>query len=114
MFKKLLEIDILKYLIFTDEQLEIYGIIPKPECRYQHKYNPNLKRFTLAKFDFSSLFNSKQFHYLKSFKEINQTLMSDEKIIQQLKYFFNKPDKTEIDEKLIRILKERIDISGVS
>jgi hypothetical protein len=40
--------------------------------------------------------------------------MSDEKIIQQLKYFFNKPDKTEIDEKLIRILKDRIDISEVS
>lgn len=111
-FKKLQEIDLLKYLLFQDDQLTMYGIIPKPECRYKQKMGKQknkIKAITTA-MDFSSFFHLQQFHYLKSINEINESLR-DQILVNEIATFFNKPNKTDLDQKLIRILKDRLNLN---
>lgn len=107
-FKKLQEIDLLKYLLFKDDQLVMYGIIPKPECRY--KETTTSKHKDKTEMDFSSFFQLKQYHYLKSINEINNSLRN-KILVEKVRMFFDKPQKDHLDEKLINILKDRIDLN---
>lgn len=112
-FKKLQEIDLLKYLLFQDDQLTMYGIIPKPECRYKQKIDDKQKSKVKAlttTMDFSSFFHLKQFHYLKSINEINESLRN-QILVNKIVTFFDKPNKTHLDQKLIGILKDRINLN---
>ena len=109
-FKKLQEIDLLKYLLFKDDQLVMYGIIPKPECRYKETTASTPKNREKTEMDFSSFFQLKQYHYLKSINEINASLRN-KILVEKVKMFFDKPQKDHLDEKLINILKDRIDLN---
>lgn len=112
-FKKLQEIDLLKYLLFQDDQLTMYGIIPKPECRYKQKIDDKQKckvKALTTTMDFSSFFHLKQFHYLKSINEINESLRN-QILVNKIVTFFDKPNKTHLDQKLIGILKDRINLN---
>lgn len=94
-FKKLQEIDLIKYLFLTDEQLNMYEIMPKPEWN-----NPPNQPF-------SQLYHQKGFHFLKSLKEINLSLRK-KSTKRNLFNFITKGNKSSIDEKLINLIKSRL------
>lgn len=90
-FRKMQEVDYLKYLLLTEEQLALYQIIPKPNYNVINELNTT---------DFSSLFCWIPFHYLKSHKEIERDGIKNEfkKVIIGDN---TKEEKNEVQGKLI-------------
>lgn len=93
--RKMQEIDYLKYLMLTEDQLALYQIIPKPNYKHINKLNTN---------DFSSLFCWIPFHYLKSKREINKYI-NDNELKKVLEKGIVKEDKNNINRKLIQSIQ---------
>lgn len=64
LYRKLLEIDLMKYLLLTEEQLALYQIVPKPIFK-----KPNGSEGSK---EFASLVNHPHFHFLKSKRYIRE------------------------------------------
>lgn len=67
-YKKLMEIDLVKYLILSEDQLSLYRLIPKP----QYNSSNCLKKKTNK--EFFSLINDSDFHFLKTKEYIKKAL----------------------------------------
>lgn len=95
-YKKIQEIDILKYLLFTKRQLHIYETIPKPII-FQHKVNA----LFVPKKTIVDLYNEKTVIAIK--KDIEQ-----ENINPKICNVRKKLSENNIEEKLNQILNERL------
>ena len=95
-YKKIQEIDILKYLLFTKRQLHIYETIPKPII-FQHKVNA----LFVPKKTIVDLYNEKTVIAIK--KDIEH-----ENINPKICNVRKKLSENNIEEKLNQILNERL------
>lgn len=103
-YKKLMEIDLLKYLILTDDQLSLYRIIPKPQYNDTNHSLKNVDR------EFGSLINDSEFHFLKS-KEYIEKALNNNKEMKDL--FISKDNKVDnkdgkLTEKLVELIERQI------
>lgn len=99
-YQKLQEIDMIKFLILNEKQLNLYKVIPKPLLTISKECENNGKSFTTC-------VNQKSFHYLKSFNEINDIFKKSTFTKESLFELFQQKEKSDIDQKLLSIFKER-------
>lgn len=89
--KKLLEIDKMKYILFEADQLFLFNMIPKPKI-FSNEQNDFDKKQTVHKYN--KILMTKRTHKL------------NEKEINKINSICSKMNKTQIDKKLIQLLKE--------
>ena len=103
MYQKIQEIDLLKYLLLNEKQLGLYKIIPKPVLFLENPVSYQDETNTFSKF-----YNDKDLHYLKTNQEIYEVFKSGNFEKENLFDLFYQENQTEMDQKLINILKERL------
>lgn len=96
-YRKMQEVDVLKYLLLTDEQLSLYQVIPKPDFKKVNEfYNTN---------EFAALVNQPRFHFLKSKLEVERVLQNPE--LKTLLVSKIRSRENPIDEKLIKLINKQ-------
>lgn len=78
-YRKLQEIDLMKYLLFSEEQLASYQLIPQPECLL----NTNLIPIPLDSNDFLAKLVQKSYHFMKAPNDANK--MNENKHNKEIK-----------------------------
>lgn len=109
-YKKLMEIDLLKYLILSEDQLSLYKLIPKPQ------YNSTNCSKKKTNKDFCSLINDSDFHFLKT-KEYIEKALNNNNEMKEL--FVSKDNKSDINrddkitEKVIELINRQIIVCSI-
>ena len=104
LYQKVQEIDMLKYLLLTEEQLALYRIIPKPVLIL----SKDQKQIERRDFSFSTFYNQKGFHYLKSNAELFEMFKTGKYEKDLLCEICNRNNKSLIDDKLLKIFQDRL------
>lgn len=93
-YRKLMEIDLLKYLLLTEEQLTMYQLLPKLQFKNQNNT------------DFEVLINNPNFHFLKCRKYRNKVLNNslNKELFSSTMAFSNNGNK--LNEKLLKLISK--------
>jgi len=101
---KLMEVDMLKYLVLDDDQLILSKLIMKPEINFFKKRN---LQQNYAHSSFSDYYNSNISEYLKDENFFLPDYKNDMQIyLESLEKIHNRRNCTEIDRKLLTNIKE--------